>query len=434
MAAAIHRTSNALGEAEKLCQELLHFSSWLPDPKENALTIQTMVLLGDIYSCMNESKWQQSLEWYQQAVEKAELALGLDNSITLATIDRQVELLRKLGQNDKADNLESRRKDNIQFSRSEDTIETATTFSRIGNALYRKEKYGKAEPMLKRALTLRKYLLGDNNFYTADSSNDLANLYKIQGRYVEAEPLYLDALSIHKEVLGSRDAYVAHCLQSLAGLYRTQGRYAEAESLCLDALSIHKEVLGSQNTHVAHGLHCLAGLCRDQDRYAEAESLYLEALAIYKEVLGNRHPYTGTTTNSLAALYQDQDRLQQHRQSPHRYGVDPVRPRPKVRHRPLHDQADRKTRNLDRGRQSPRKNPKNPLDPLKISKGYNLSQTQDQDDPCHPFCWLPEDRQSPPQAKGPGQSRILQGQGLRQHLHCRCSPGLRNHPRKPVRR
>ena len=57
----------------------------------------------------------------------------------------------------------------------------------------------------------------------------LSGLYYTQGRYAEAEPLYKRALTIREKALGSGHPDVAESLNNLAELYRAQGRYADAE-------------------------------------------------------------------------------------------------------------------------------------------------------------------------------------------------------------
>jgi tetratricopeptide (TPR) repeat protein len=52
-----------------------------------------------------------------------------------------------------------------------------------------------------------------------------------RAQYAEAEPLYRRALSIREKVLGPEHPDTATILDNLAELYRQQGRYAEAENL-----------------------------------------------------------------------------------------------------------------------------------------------------------------------------------------------------------
>ena len=65
-----------------------------------------------------------------------------------------------------------------------------------------------------------------------------------QGRYAEAEPLHKRALSIREKALGPKHADLATSLNDLAELYRAQGHYADAELLFKRALAIWEMALG----------------------------------------------------------------------------------------------------------------------------------------------------------------------------------------------
>ena len=95
-------------------------------------------------------------------------------------------------------------------------------------------------------------------------------LYQAQGRYADAEPLYKRALTIREKALGPDHPNVAVSLNNLAGLYQTQGRYAEAEPLYKQSLAINEEALGSDHPNTALSLNNLAELYHLQGRYGDA--------------------------------------------------------------------------------------------------------------------------------------------------------------------
>ena len=61
--------------------------------------------------------------------------------------------------------------------------------------------------------------------------NNLAVFYKSEQRYGEAEPLYRRALSIFERALGPQHPRVGVCLDNYAGLLRKLGRTDEAQVL-----------------------------------------------------------------------------------------------------------------------------------------------------------------------------------------------------------
>ena len=102
-------------------------------------------------------------------------------------------------------------------------------------------------------------------------------LYQYQVRYGDAEPLFKRALSIQEKTLGPDCITVAATLNSLAVLYQNKANYTEAESLFKRALGIRKKALGNDHSDVGQSLYNLASFYDNQGRYVEAEPLYRQA-------------------------------------------------------------------------------------------------------------------------------------------------------------
>ena len=66
------------------------------------------------------------------------------------------------------------------------------------DALDRRGHYRDAVPLLKRALAIRRKVLGEEHPHTATSYNNVAANLHDQGKYTEAEPLYRTALAINR--------------------------------------------------------------------------------------------------------------------------------------------------------------------------------------------------------------------------------------------
>jgi tetratricopeptide (TPR) repeat protein len=142
----------------------------------------------------------------------------------------------------------------------------------------------------------------------AESLNGLAVAYREQGHYDEAEPLFKRALSMREKVLGPTHPDVVQSLNNLAGFYHDQGRFAEAEPLYKRSLAIDEQALGPDHPDVAVSLNNLAALYKVQGHHAQAEPLYRRSLAIKEKALGPEHPRVATSLNNLAALYYAQGR------------------------------------------------------------------------------------------------------------------------------
>ncbi|WP_051463646.1 tetratricopeptide repeat protein [Leptolyngbya sp. PCC 6406] len=189
-----------------------------------------------------------------------------------------------------------------------DSVQLASSLARLANLYNAQGRYGEAEPLYQKALTLCQRLLGSDHPDTASSLNNLAGLYESQGRYGEAEPLYLQALEIRRSQLGSDHPNTATSLNNLAELYRAQGRYGEVKPLLQKALEIRRSQLGTDHPDTAQSLNNLAGLYESQGHYGEAEPLFQQALEITRSQSGSDHPNTATSLNNLAGLYYTQGR------------------------------------------------------------------------------------------------------------------------------
>ncbi|MCM1985011.1 tetratricopeptide repeat protein [Lyngbya confervoides] len=183
-----------------------------------------------------------------------------------------------------------------------DSPELAHSLDRLGRLYQTQGRYAAAEPLLKKALSLRCHRWGQDHLEVAASLNNLALLYQSQGRNSNTEQLYTRALEITEMQLGKSHPNVATCLQNLALLYQSQGRYSEAEALYSRSLKILEKTLGSSHPDVAVFLINFAGLCSQQGRYDEAESLYRQSLSILEQQLGQNHPTVATCLNNLAIL------------------------------------------------------------------------------------------------------------------------------------
>ncbi|PSN77286.1 tetratricopeptide repeat protein, partial [filamentous cyanobacterium CCP4] len=187
----------------------------------------------------------------------------------------------------------------------------ATSLNQAAISLKLQGRYGEAELLYQEALAMRKRLLGNEHSDVAQSLNNLAVLYYNQSRYGKAEPLYQEALTMRKRLLGNEHSNVAQSLNNLAGLYYSQGCYGEAEPLYQEALAMRKRLLGEVHPDIATSINDLAVLYKTQGRYEEAEPLYKKALTMYKRLLGEAHPFVAISINNLAALYKTQGRYEE---------------------------------------------------------------------------------------------------------------------------
>jgi tetratricopeptide (TPR) repeat protein len=73
--------------------------------------------------------------------------------------------------------------------------------------------------------------LGPDHPGVATSLNNLAVLYQEMGRPADAEPLARRALTIREKAYGANSPQLLNTIHNLAELYRTLGRNADADAL-----------------------------------------------------------------------------------------------------------------------------------------------------------------------------------------------------------
>ena len=162
-----------------------------------------------------------------------------------------------------------------QFSEAErhfeKALENAEKFPpgdpRLGRSLnnlaavyYKQKDYDRAEPLMRRSLSVLEDLLGPDNADVAQTMKNLAAIYYLQGNFTDAEPLLKQSLAILEDLHGPNHAFVATVLNNLAALYQSQDRYIDAEPLLSRSLSIWETLLGKDHRDVVKSRELLARL------------------------------------------------------------------------------------------------------------------------------------------------------------------------------
>jgi tetratricopeptide (TPR) repeat protein len=169
--------------------------------------------------------------------------------------------------------------------------------------------YGRAEPLLNRALEIRQRLLGPSHPQTLRAMDDRAWNVSRQGHYTEAEKLLREAVAGRRRVLGPEHPDTLNSMSNLAWAVGRQGHYAEAEKLQRETLDLRRRGLAPESPDTLVSIADLASSMYGQGRFAEAEKLEREALGIQQRVLGPEHPQVLTTMNNLANTINAQNRF-----------------------------------------------------------------------------------------------------------------------------
>jgi tetratricopeptide (TPR) repeat protein len=166
-----------------------------------------------------------------------------------------------------------------------------------------------AESQERRALELRRRVLGGGHPDTLDSQVSLGWLLTEQGKSAEAEGLLRLALEARRRALGDEHPDTLVVMNNLALALSALGQVAEAESLLRRTIEARRRVLGPEHRYTLHAMNGLAVLLDEQRRFAESEALARQVLETHLRVRGPDHPDSLTAMNNLAALLYSLGRL-----------------------------------------------------------------------------------------------------------------------------
>ncbi|HZF07533.1 MAG TPA: serine/threonine-protein kinase [Thermoanaerobaculia bacterium] len=159
-----------------------------------------------------------------------------------------------------------------------------------------------AQPLLERALALRRRASGADSPEYAESLEHLASLRYERSDLAGALALLRQALAIERRRLPAGDVAVAKTLNLMGQMLTDTGTPAEIEPLHREALAIARRAEGPAGPTVAESLLGLSHVATARGAYARAEELYRQGLAIERRRLGPRHPVVAYRTAGLAEI------------------------------------------------------------------------------------------------------------------------------------
>ncbi|WXC50997.1 hypothetical protein QX201_010702 [Fusarium graminearum] len=182
-------------------------------------------------------------------------------------------------------------------------IKTATLLATVSYFLHERGRWKEKEPVDKRALELRREVLGEKHPDTIWSMAELAATYHRQGQYNKAEEMSIKALELQREVLGEKHPKTIWSMVELAAIYHRQGQYNKAEEMSAKVLELQREVLGEKHPNTIRSMAELAVTYYNQGRYDKAEEMSAKVLEL-REVLEEKHPDTVRIMVTLATATQ----------------------------------------------------------------------------------------------------------------------------------
>ncbi len=186
---------------------------------------------------------------------------------------------------------------------------SANTMNMQATALIAQSKYAEAQPLLEKALEIRRRLLTDDHPDTAESYNNLGGHFFGQGKNAEAQPLLEKALEIRRRLLTDDHPATAEVYNNLGACLLGLGKRAQAQPLLEKALEIRRRLLTDDHTDTANSYNNVAYVLKAQGKYKQAQPLYEKALEINHRLLTDDHPYTAICLDNLAGNLDDQGKF-----------------------------------------------------------------------------------------------------------------------------
>jgi serine/threonine protein kinase len=168
--------------------------------------------------------------------------------------------------------------------------------------------YNQAEPLLSRALEIRRRVLGPNARETLASMSSYALLIYREGRVPEAEKLQRQILETEQRALGPKDPRTVASMQQLSLILHEEGHYADAEKLERDVLALQQQTHAAESREAILAQSALAFTLMDEGHYEDSEKLERQTLESAQRVMGNDHPDTLKIAAILAQILQDEGR------------------------------------------------------------------------------------------------------------------------------
>lgn len=156
-------------------------------------------------------------------------------------------------------------------------LNVATTLNQLNHLFVYTKEYEKASTFLKRALNIRKKLLGENHILTAETIGNLALISHKLGHDHEAEDLYLEALKIKEKLLGESSLESATTLHNLAELYSLHRDYPRAKEMYEKVLTIDRKKRGDHHVEIVRDLTSMGVNAYRCKRYKEAIDYFNQA-------------------------------------------------------------------------------------------------------------------------------------------------------------
>ena len=248
-------------------------------------------------------------EVLDRGAERIEAALADQPAIQARMMSKVGQVYQNLGLYEQAEPLLRRALEIRRHVLGPDHHETLHSLNRIGSLCWRKGQLDEAERYHGEALERARRVLGDDHPDTFNYVNNLGTVLEAQGKLDEAELYYREALEGRRRVLGDDHSATLVSRSNLGLALVNQGKLDEAEPYTREALEDKRRTLGDDHPATLASINNMGHLLEAQGKLDQAEPYYREALETNRRVLGDDHPLTLESISNMGYLINVQGKL-----------------------------------------------------------------------------------------------------------------------------
>ncbi|MEZ5066899.1 MAG: serine/threonine-protein kinase [bacterium] len=219
-------------------------------------------------------------------------------------------LYDRLGEYPAAEELHERALESRLALHGPDHPLVAESLGDLGRARLAQSRYGDADSLFRRALTIHE-AAGADAASMSRAYADLGSAAERLGELAEAADWYERSRTAAAQAHGPRSAEVARALQDLALVQRQSGALDDAQASLREALAIYQEVRPAVHSDIAEVLHGLAWNRHVAGDREEAERLSRESVEMRRRLYPNGHPELAIGIRNLGTILRDGGDLDQ---------------------------------------------------------------------------------------------------------------------------
>ncbi|OEU19746.1 TPR-like protein [Fragilariopsis cylindrus CCMP1102] len=320
--------------------------------RSNKVAIATVLNnIGRVYYL--QSKFQESLDVYEESLRSRREILGSDSVDVAATVYNIGQTCHQIGRLDESLSyykeflriassvmpMDSGSKDMalvlkgiaeiyqeksdlnmalfyfsraLELQKNFDNIystDVATTLNKLGNICYEMKNFTTAMSHYKKGLEIERKVLPANHPHTIITLVNIAHIHKQLGEHENALTAYMAACKMQMTAFGRESLSVAETLSSI-GLMQYHIHFFDLAKKCFgESLRIRSKILGRDHRDVAILWYNIATIHFETGEDDIAVEMYKETLRVERKALGDDHPDVVLTLQHLGQVHQQMGQI-----------------------------------------------------------------------------------------------------------------------------